>query len=45
MTIDNILHQLWTRHVSGDYDKDRDKPLWIELQRFVEANGGLTHEL
>lgn len=42
MTIDAVLHTLWTRHMDGDYDKMRDKTLWMILQRFIEANGGLT---
>jgi len=40
-TVDNVLHTLWTRHMDGDYDKDRDKPLWMLLQNFIEQNGGL----
>lgn len=40
-TIDNVLHTLWTRHLRGDYDKSRDKPLWLLLQKFIENNGGL----
>ena len=39
--VDNVLHALWTRHMDGDYDKTRDKPLWMLLQKFVENNGGL----
>ncbi len=42
MTIDTVLHTLWTRHADGDYDKDRDKPLWMLLQNFIEKKGGLT---
>jgi len=41
ITVDNVLHALWTRHVDGDYDKARDKPLWMLLQNFIENNGGL----
>jgi hypothetical protein len=41
MTVDNVLHALWTRHMDGDYDKARDKPLWMLLQNFIERNGGL----
>ena len=41
-TVDNVLHALWTRHLDGDYNKDRDKPCWMTLQRFIEEHGGLN---
>jgi hypothetical protein len=40
-TVDNVLHALWSRHMDGDYDKSRDKALWMLLQNFIERNGGL----
>ena len=40
-TVDNVLHALWNRHMDVDYDKTRDKPLWMLLQNFIERNGGL----
>lgn len=40
ITVDNVLLALWTRHSSNDYDKVRDKPLWMLLQRFIEERGG-----
>jgi hypothetical protein len=43
-TIDNVLHALWTRHMDGDYDKARDKPLWMLLQNFIERKGGLKQD-
>lgn len=42
MTIDTVLHALWTRHADDNYDKSRDKPLWMLLQKFIEQKGGLT---
>jgi hypothetical protein len=40
MTVDNVFHTLWTRHLNGDYDKARDKPLWMLLQNFIERHDG-----
>jgi hypothetical protein len=28
--------------MDGDYDKQRDKPLWMLLQNFIERSGGLN---
>lgn len=45
MTVDNILHKLWTMRANGEaYDKAAEKPLWIRLQRFVEENGGVEEK-
>lgn len=42
MTINNVLHTLWTNSVTdGKLDKAEAKRLWMTLQRFVEEKGGL----
>lgn len=45
MTVDNLMHKLWTlRATEVPYSKAAEKPLWIALQKFVEKNGGLTQQ-
>lgn len=42
MTINDVLHTLWTDSVTSGkkLDKRQEKLLWMALQRFVEHNGG-----
>jgi hypothetical protein len=42
MTIDNVLHTLWTNSISnGDKLSKRDeKRLWMLLQRFIDQKDG-----
>jgi hypothetical protein len=37
MSTRDIMLSLWTAHASGDYEKAKHKPLWLELQRRVSA--------
>jgi hypothetical protein len=42
MTIDNVLHKLWTNSITSGpkLDKREEKRLWMILQQFVERKGG-----
>ncbi len=40
MTIDDVLHKLWTNSTST-LEKYDEKRLWMLLQNFIERNGGL----
>lgn len=39
MTIDDVLHKLWTNSTST-FEKYDEKRLWMALQNFIEQNGG-----
>ena len=42
-TVDNIFIELWSNRSTGEpYDKAKEKPLWMLLQRFLESKGSVT---
>jgi len=42
MTVDQLLHKLWSHTRGSEFERVDEKRLWMVLQDFIERNGGCS---
>jgi len=43
LTLNDLLHRLWTDHSTGYYDRDEHTPLWVALEKKVHVQRRRAH--